>query len=90
MAGGEYQGGNYQDSDRGQQEATGAAPNPPSASSFRRVDPRDVQWILDGHTQPSTTSGNPITIGSGNHTLRPAAQDSDRLPLSSPAMNPTE
>lgn len=90
MAGGEYQGGNYQDPDGGQQETTWTAPDPPRASPFRRVDPRDVRWILDGHAQSSPMAGGPITIGSGNHTLGVAAPDSDRMPSPSSTKNPTE
>lgn len=90
MAGGEFQDGNYQESDRGQQETLEAVPDPPRASPFRRVDPQDVRWVLDGHTQSSPMAGGPITIGSGNHTLGVAAPDSDRLPSPPPAKNPTE
>lgn len=90
MAGGEYQDGNYQEPAGGQQETLGAASDPPRASPFRRVDPRDVRWILDGHAQPSPMAGGPITIGSGTHTLGVAAPDSERLPSPSPTKNPTE
>jgi hypothetical protein len=90
MTGGDYQGGYYQDSDRGQQETTGAAPNPPSASSSRRVNPRDVKWILDDRQETSSTAGSPITIGSGTHSLHASIPDSEQLPPATPAKNPTE
>ncbi|MHB8653976.1 MAG: hypothetical protein ACYDA9_08870 [Terriglobia bacterium] len=90
MAGDGYQNSNYQESDGGQQDTAWTAPDPPRASPYRRVDPRDVRWKLDGQPQSSAMAGGPITIGSGNHTLVVTAPDSDGMPSPSPAKNPTE
>jgi hypothetical protein len=87
MADGEYQSGNFQAYDGGQPESLGVVPNPPRSSTFNRVDPRDVQWIIDGHHETSSAPGMPVEIGSGSHTLRTAVQNSEPLP---PTKNPTE
>jgi len=64
----------------GPPEATDPPPlSKPSegAASRERTDPRNVLLILDGREQVSSSTGGPLEIGSGHHTLsisgKPAA-----------------
>lgn len=72
--------------------------NPPradaldEASAFHRVAPRDVRLELDGAAMSAPEDGSPLTIGSGNHTLRMTAQSTpgaETVPPTPPKKNPT-
>ncbi len=81
-----------------QQERVWVQGNPPradaldEASAFHRVAPRDVLLELDGAAISVPEDGRPLTVGSGNHTLRLTAQSTpgtETVPPTPHQKNPT-